>query len=39
MINKDNLVEGPFGGDACYEQVFTQDGNGCVSVVDLVHQP
>lgn len=23
---KDNLVEGPFGSNACYEQVFEQDG-------------
>ena len=25
MINKDQLVEGPFGSNACYEQTFTQD--------------
>jgi len=26
MENKDKLVEGPFGSNACYEQTFTQDG-------------
>jgi len=26
MINKDQLVEGPFGSNACYEQVFNHDG-------------
>jgi len=26
MINKDQLVEGPFGSDACYEQTFEQNG-------------
>tara|TARA_B100001113_G_C21109976_1_gene622757 strand:- start:1024 stop:1488 length:465 start_codon:yes stop_codon:yes gene_type:complete len=26
MINKDKLVEGPFGSNACYEQTFQQDG-------------
>lgn len=26
MINKDQLVEGPFGSDACYEQTFNQNG-------------
>ena len=25
-INKDQLVEGPFGSNACYEQTFTQEG-------------
>ena len=25
-INKDQLVEGPFGSNACYEQNFVQDG-------------
>lgn len=25
-INKDQLVEGPFGSNACYEQNFEQDG-------------
>ena len=26
MIDKDQLVEGPFGSDACYEQTFNQNG-------------
>ena len=26
MIDKDKLVEGPFGSNACYEQTFQQDG-------------
>ena len=26
MINKDKLVEGPFGSDACYEQVIEANG-------------
>jgi hypothetical protein len=26
MINKDQLVDGPFGSNACYEQNFEQDG-------------
>tara|TARA_B100001559_G_C16457330_1_gene602235 strand:- start:306 stop:773 length:468 start_codon:yes stop_codon:yes gene_type:complete len=26
MIDKDKLVTGPFGSDACYEQKFEQDG-------------
>ena len=26
MINKDNLVDGPFGSNACYEQTFDQNG-------------
>jgi hypothetical protein len=26
MVTKDNLVEGPFGGNACYEQSFEQNG-------------
>ena len=26
MINKDQLVEGPFGSNACYEQSFQHDG-------------
>lgn len=26
MIDKDKLVQGPFGSDACYEQTFVQDG-------------
>lgn len=26
MINKDQLVTGPFGSDACYESSFEQDG-------------
>ena len=26
MIDKDKLVQGPFGSDACYEQTFEQDG-------------
>lgn len=25
-MNKDQLVEGPFGSNACYEQTFEQDG-------------
>lgn len=25
-MNKDTLVEGPFGSNACYEQTFEQDG-------------
>ena len=25
-VNKDRLVEGPFGSNACYEQNFEQDG-------------
>ena len=25
-LDKDKLVEGPFGSDACYEQTFKQDG-------------
>ena len=25
MINKDNLVDGPFGSNACYEQTFDQN--------------
>ena len=25
-LDKDKLVEGPFGSDACYEQTFDQDG-------------
>jgi len=25
-LDKDTLVEGPFGSDACYEQTFEQDG-------------
>ena len=27
MINKDQLVEGPFGSNACYEQVFNHQGS------------
>ena len=26
MIDKDSLVEGPFGSNACYEQTFDQNG-------------
>ena len=26
MIDKDSLVEGPFGSNACYERTFEQDG-------------
>jgi len=26
MINKDQLVEGPFGSNACYEQTFEYEG-------------
>lgn len=26
MINKDQLVEGPFGSNACYEQTFNNEG-------------
>lgn len=26
MINKDQLVEGPFGSNACYEQTFQHEG-------------
>jgi hypothetical protein len=26
-MNKDQLVEGPFGSNACYEQVFNHEGN------------
>ena len=26
MINKDQLVDGPFGSNACYEQTFEQNG-------------
>jgi|TARA_R110000796_G_scaffold3176_2_gene12170 hypothetical protein len=25
-IDKDQLIEGPFGGNACYEQTFTNEG-------------
>ena len=25
-LNQDQLVEGPFGSNACYEQTFNQDG-------------
>ena len=25
-MNKDQLVDGPFGSNACYEQSFNQDG-------------
>ena len=27
MINKDQLVEGPFGSNACYEQTFNHEGS------------
>lgn len=27
MINKDQLVEGPFGSNACYEQTFEYEGH------------
>lgn len=37
MDAKDKLVQGPFGGNACYEQTFDKDGQqitlGCVLVV------
>ena len=26
MVSKDKLVQGPFGGHACYEQTFDKDG-------------
>jgi len=26
-LDKDNMVEGPFGSNACYEQTFIQEGN------------
>jgi|TARA_B100000683_G_C12502626_1_gene558066 hypothetical protein len=26
MVSKDKLVQGPFGGNACYEQTFDKDG-------------
>ena len=25
-LNQDQLVEGPFGSNACYEQTFQQEG-------------
>ena len=37
-MNKDKLVEGPFGSNACYENVIDENTTlGCVWVAVILH--